>query len=946
MALLEREAELAVIAAAVEAARRGNGSIVLVSGPAGIGKTAVLAAGRPPDGVRRLAARGGELERELALGVARELLEPALTQADAAARARLHVGAGLALAVLDGVAGGEGDQSAILHGLHRLVANLARERPLLLEVDDVQWADAASMRFLAFLAHRITALPAVLLLARRSGEPVTDEAALRAIVSEPHSHEQTLAALSPAAGTRLVRQTLGNQAEERFCRACHAASAGNPFVLRELVNALLEQGVPADAEGAARVAEAGPPTVARWVLARLARLPAGATELARAVAVLGEQADVGRAARLGGLSLAQAESVLDALIEAELLTPTRPLGFVHPVVRAAVHDATPPGQRSQSHRSAARLLRDQQSAPGAVAMHLLVAEPAGEGWVAHALLDGARAALAQGAPEVAARHVERALAEPPPTHLRPALLRALGNAERRLGRPTADERFLAALETTTEARARAEIVLDMLITGAPNVEIIALVRDAMRNVAPADAELALALRARLLIALETSGEPLEPEISAAEQALADHLEDTFATRLIAGMLARHAALRGRPRRSVSALACRAVANDVFYARDLEAGYPHVYALTALAMADELELAERRYTAAVQTAEQRGSIIGTGIALYQRAFIRTRRGTLVAAIDDARRAVELATGTSEDWLSIMAVAALVEALAEHGDIYAAEATLERHGLVEGIQAGPYFGQLAIARSLLRLAGQRPLEAHADAVAVGRFAEATGLRNPVLGAWRCRAALSLIALGRTAEARELAREELAIAEMADVPSVVGAARRVLALATGGNAAIPLLRDAVAVLESAPTPLELARGLTDLGAALRRTGQRQAAREPLARALELAHRHGAAPLANTARTELLAAGARPRRVRRSGVDALTVSERRIAELAAAGLSNAEIAARLFITTKTAEHHLAAIYRKLDICSRRELPAALNTADVKDSAATQLASTATPPR
>src|SRR3954469_13131022 len=130
----------------------------------------------------------------------------------------------------------------------------------------------------------------------------------------------------------------------------------------------------------------------------------------------------------------------------------------------------------------------------------------------------------------------------------------------------------------------------------------------------------------------------------------------------------------------------------------------------------------------------------------------------------------------------------------------------------------------------------------------------------------------------------------------------------------------------LASTPAPLELARALIDLGAALRRTGQRQTAREPLARALELAHRHGAALLAGAARSELNATGRRPRRAMRAGRDALTPSERRVAQLAAAGLSNADIAARLYITTKTVEHHLAAVYRKLSIRSRRQLPPALN--------------------
>jgi DNA-binding NarL/FixJ family response regulator len=123
------------------------------------------------------------------------------------------------------------------------------------------------------------------------------------------------------------------------------------------------------------------------------------------------------------------------------------------------------------------------------------------------------------------------------------------------------------------------------------------------------------------------------------------------------------------------------------------------------------------------------------------------------------------------------------------------------------------------------------------------------------------------------------------------------------------IALLRDAVAVLEAAPAPIEHARALLDLGAALRRGRERQAAREPLSSALEIAHARGATLLAATARDELRAAGARPRRVMRTGLDSLTPSEQRIAGLAAGGLTNSEIAARLFITPKTVEHHLGAV-------------------------------------
>ena len=936
MVLLEREAELEAIAVAIAAARCGRGSSLLVSGPAGIGKTAVLAAVGGVEGVRRLSSRGGELERELALGVTRQLLEPALIESDSAARARLLEGTGPAAAALEArIAAGDGDASAILHGLHRLVANLAAERPLLLEVDDMQWADAASLRFLAFLARRIVALPAVLLLARRSGEQASDEAAARAIASEPDVQEHVLDALSVSAVGRLVGELGAADADESFCRACHAASAGNPFVLRELLAALRGRGVPLDERGAAQVAELGPPAVARWVLGRLERLPAGAERFARAVAVLGRDADLGRAARLAGLSLGDAETALDALIQTDLLEPGRRLDFVHPVVRAAVHDAMPPGKRSNTHRAAARLMRDQRSAPGDVAMHLLAAEPGGERWVAEALLTGAHVALAQGAAEVAAAHAQRALAEPAPLELRTRLLRALGNAERRLGLSTADGRFLAAIDGTVDPRERAETVLDMLITGWPQADALLLVRRTMRELMPVDPELSLIVRARLLLAMENSDEPIEPELHAAGSALAAHPQDTLGARLIAGVLAFNAARRPRPRESVLALATRAIASDASYTADLDAGYPHIYAIVALRLVDEPALAERRLAQAAERALQRGSVVGAGIALFQRARVHTRSGQLAAAEDDARSALEHAVRTSEHWLVGFTVAALVEALVERGKLDVAEAVLGTHGFQETLPTSPALADVVLARSQLRLVTGRVADAHADAIAAGPVAETRGVRNPILVPWRSRAALALIALGRTDDARSLAQEDLTIAEAADIPSAIGAARRISALATGGESAIPLLRSAVEVLEQTPAPLELTRALIDLGGTLRRAGQRRAAREPLARALELAHRHGAAPLAATARTELRATGARPRRDVRTGVDALTPSERRVAELAAAGRSNAEIAAHLFITPKTTEHHLAAVYRKLDIRSRRQLPATLETPHPRDATA-----------
>jgi len=147
----------------------------------------------------------------------------------------------------------------------------------------------------------------------------------------------------------------------------------------------------------------------------------------------------------------------------------------------------------------------------------------------------------------------------------------------------------------------------------------------------------------------------------------------------------------------------------------------------------------------------------------------------------------------------------------------------------------------------------------------------------------------------------------------------------MVAGGDRGASLLREAIEAFERGDARLERARALADLGAMLRRRNRRTEARELLREALDAAHRAGARPLAEYAKTELRTTGARPRRVVLTGLDSLTASERRIAEFASQGLTNREIAQTLFVTTRTVEGHLTSIFRKLQVSSRNELPAAL---------------------
>jgi DNA-binding CsgD family transcriptional regulator len=235
------------------------------------------------------------------------------------------------------------------------------------------------------------------------------------------------------------------------------------------------------------------------------------------------------------------------------------------------------------------------------------------------------------------------------------------------------------------------------------------------------------------------------------------------------------------------------------------------------------------------------------------------------------------------------------------------------------------QFLYARGRVRLEARQLEGALADFLQAANSAESIEILNPAYVPWRSHAALALRELGRAEEAQALAREELALSRTWGAPRTLGMSLRALGLVEGGQAGELLLREAVEVLADSPARLEHARALVDLGALLRRGNSRSEARQLLRLGVELAHQCGATALVTRANQELAATGAHPRSILLSGLDALTASERRVAQMAADNLSNKEIAQALFVTVKTIEQHLSRVYRKLDIGSRRELGAAL---------------------
>jgi ATP/maltotriose-dependent transcriptional regulator MalT len=342
--------------------------------------------------------------------------------------------------------------------------------------------------------------------------------------------------------------------------------------------------------------------------------------------------------------------------------------------------------------------------------------------------------------------------------------------------------------------------------------------------------------------------------------------------------------------------------------------------------DELTRAEALASQLFACARSRGSVAELAVAACVRAAVRARRGELVAAESDVRTAMEIAAEHGATFVVPSALYCGADALIERPEL--ADVT----ALATGIELDPGLARTATGALLREVRGRLALAAGDFAAARAELQSAAGvyealhLLNPST-CWRSALALTLAA-DDPGEALRLVNTDLELARQAGLPRPAGVALRTRGMLAGGQRGLDDLREAAELLASCGAGLEHARALIELGAALRRSNQRTAAREPLRKGLDLAYRCGAGRLAQRATDELRATGARPRRAPLTGLEALTPSERRVAELAAGGMSNPEIAQAVFVTLNTVEGHLRHVYQKLSISSRTQLPAALRSA------------------
>jgi len=917
--IFERDTELATVAAYARGIQR-SGHVVIIEGPAGIGKTTLLrrAARDAPEEILVALARGAKLDRELAFATALTLLAPAV---DASGPDVFRGAAGVTRPLFHTGTPDHLEELSVLHGLHWLCANLAQDRPLMLCVDDLQWADQESLRFLRYLGERIEELPIVVLTTVRTGEEGSRLDEITGLTDGPVSTTLRPESLSLSAIALIAERTIGPDVADEIPAACWRASGGNPLFAVELLRA---QGSDDSA--------ATPEAVVRLVEQRIDRMPEPSRRLAGALTTLGEGTNPAEAAMLAGLTLDEALPALDLLADAELTDAENPVAFRHPLLRDAAASATPPGERARLHLAAARLLRE--SDPTRAAAQLAAIEPAcpsGEPWAAGLLHMAATDARRRGGNAEAIRYLMRALEEPADRDLRRRVLLDLGRLEAYARNPAALAHLDAAAAVATGPVDRAQIALaqgDALFHFGALEACSTVCLEAVPALDSQERELALALEATALSADALRGArrerpaELEPEVADAS---------TPGERAVLVHVVADLAATGRSDAAqVRCLGRRALGEGALLAEVGPSSPIYTYAGTALAWADDFEAVSALTGAGLTLARSRGSRMGIAYSLALQAGVLLRAGDLDGCESAAAIVVE-ELAEADAMAYAISVAWLIEALLDKGDRTGARRTLDASGLGGDLPALGTIAFLMLARGSLLLAEEDVEGAIAEFSAVGELAHQSRYTNPAAIAWRSRRALALKAAGRDAEALEQASEELRMVRAFGAGRAIAIALRACAQATPDSEdRLPLLREAVAESERAGARLEHARALVDLGVTLIETGD-PAARKTLELGMDRAYRSGAKTVEDRATHALRAVGARPRRPAVQGIEALTRQERTVAGLAARGKGNREIAEELFVTRRTVETHLSNAYRKLSIGSRAELPDALGSSPIE---------------
>jgi DNA-binding CsgD family transcriptional regulator/tetratricopeptide (TPR) repeat protein len=920
--LIERTAEVAAVQEMLGGAAAGAGRSLVVSGPAGIGKSALAAHARDvarAAGFVVLTSTATPVSTMLSHGVVRDWLGPRARAGRPGLRPFDGPAAGLAEALREAAPAHQAWNLASLdYAVTWVLESLADTQPLLLVVDDAQWADLGSLQFLDLLSARLPQLPAALLLAVRAGEASAAPAILDRLAGRASGVEP--APLSPAGVEEVRRRHAASLHPAVSADELHRLTGGVPFLLHELLRA--------------ESLDAAPRGVVASVRERLDRLGQVAVRVARAVAVLGEDAALDAVAGLTGLSVAELAGPLDLLGEAGIVeVRTWQIAPAHPLVAEAILSGMGPQERSDLHRAAAAHLTDRGRPARVIASHLLHTLPAEDPSVVAVLRAAGEESLRSGASEVAARQLLRAAEETRPENTDPELVALAASAHLQAGHRTRGlDLWTVALDRAVDPVRLAGMLADMAHVQMTMGERAAAATAYQRAVAvlseaghdaTSPQMRGVLVRAGLSTAMYEGAR--EDIVSAVRAAYGQPAEtDTHDDRLLFAVAAADLSLRATDRLLAQELALRALGDGALLAEETSDGYGFYVASGVLSWCDAYEENLRALEQAIADARCRGSLLGFATASFTRGLVRYRTGRLRDAVTDFQSALDL---RRQGWADFAAHAVAGAALTHLALGQGAEALV----LEPDLRAVARRGGLASAQPLATAGIVRAMHGdHEQALADYRAAAAMMGEHPDNASivdWRELCVWSLLALGRRDEARELAEVATERAREWGAPRAVGFALRTLARTAERDEALDMLREAIALFGHCGALDYRSRAWLDLGGLLLGGGQaeRDEAVSVLRAALDHGRWAGVEPVVGRATRLLGRAGVTVADPTGAAAPALTPGERRVAELAAGGATNREIAQKLFVTVKAVEWHLSNAYRKLGIGSRRDLPSAL---------------------
>ncbi|MFJ9343171.1 ATP-binding protein [Streptomyces sp. NPDC101733] len=838
--LFERESELVTVDEALERLTDpgpdAGGGLLALSGPAGLGKTTLLAEVRRRALARSctlLAARGGEQEQAQPFHVARQLIQPQLAgRPESELRETLGSWFAIVGPALGLCAPGQGappDPQGLRDGLDWVLTHLTVQRPpVVLVLDDAHWGDPESLEWLAAFAPRAEHLALLIVVAYRPDELPAHAEAFRTLPGRAGQRPLTLAPLSADAVSTLVREAVGDHAEDAFCQEAWAVTTGNPFEAVELSARVRAKGLDPTSASAPLLRDLAAAQRGDGLVARLHSLGPSTVRFAWACSVLGTAVPRDIAARVAGLGAEEATDATGRLRDARILsTPAEGdaggLDFVHPLIATSIYRAIPDALRVALHGKTAQAVVDAGLGPSAAARHLMETQPENDPWVVRVLRQAAAENLRAGAPEAARRQLARALQEPPDFDERAAVLYELGCASLLTEPANTVNHLTAALDEPIEDDALRQGIVIRLAQVLSHSDHLAEASSLLAAEIPHTQD----ARARLRLQSEQfmwdafdAAEPDSPARSRRLAKLADHLTGRDLTeRYVIGLRAWDACLRGEPVEIVLHHADRVLRTPFSWAyADRGFEVPVLVAMVHM-YADRPGRAEELFEAGTAEFERQGwHGAHLSFAYSLRAYIRYRRGRLVEAEELARAGLRLAERvgrrTPVHWYSI---AILVTTLIARGRVDEAWALAREHEYGEPFPAAVVFpdSQTVYAELLLALGDRKA--AAAELEAVDRRLTPRGIQNPAWCPWRLHLARA-VAPDDPVRARNLAGEAVRRARAFGAPSAVGQALRVAAEVAPPEDRVPLLTEAVALLETSPAAYELAGALAALGRELR--------------------------------------------------------------------------------------------------------------------------------